>query len=247
MWWILGFLALGAGALVICAIGLAVSCQYVYRVQDPTTLIQLYLNRPDLTDRAVFLKPTKTATRAIERSFAACDCSDAPIFLAGHHQNPSSLYMPAREYYVVMRHPYERALSGFAFRKQGGENGDEEGSQPVRFVRQYETLEQLVTQNPTIDYLPLLEPKHQYVSYFKQKIDAVRPITPLCYDSLDKEWVKLLDTCGCETCALQVSNTSASRKHTLGPNTKHYIDTHLAGDLYLYEKYCGTSANVTFA
>ncbi len=236
---VLGTIA--AFTLIAYVAGVTVVCQDFYQVQSVTGLVKLYTE-----DRAMFLKPTKTATRALERSFRECGCADKPIFPWGHHLNPSNLSVPAREYYVVMRHPYERALSGFSFRKQGGENGDEEGTEAVKFVRQYETLEDLVTANPDIESLPLLEPQHQYMSYFKQNVNTPRPIIPICYPNLSEEWPKLAKKFGCNECTLQVANRSNSRKYTLGPNTKKYIDEHLAGDIELYETYCGQTANVTY-
>lgn len=234
---VLGVIALAA--LITYCVGFGHVCNDIYHVRDPVAVAKLYTGDP-----SVFLKPTKTATRALERSFRECTCKDAPIFTA-HHLNPSKLSTPAKDYYIVMRHPYERALSGFSFRKQGGEDGDEEGSDGVEFVRQYETLEDLVIANPDIESLPLLDLMYQYITYFKQNPANPRPIHPICYPKLNEEWPSLTEKFGCDSCDLQVANTSSSKKE-LGPKTKQYIDEHLAGDIELYEMYCGSEANVTY-
>lgn len=198
-------------------------------------------------DETVFLTPTKTATRALRRSFEACTCDNPPSFYS-HEYTPSNIMFPVKEYYIVLRHPYERALSGFAFRKQGGENGDEVGNDATLFAQQYDTLEDLVEDNSGLTHLPLLEKKYQYVSYFAQKPGDVRPIVPICYPKLAETWPTLTDKFGCRGgCNLQIANTSNSSSYTLGPKTKEYIDTNLAGDVAIYEHFCGADANVTYS
>jgi hypothetical protein len=236
---VLSVFALAALITYCVALGIMFNDIY-YMGGDPLAVVALYTS-----DQSVFLKPTKTASRAVTRSLKDCNCKNPPIIPNGHHLNPTNITVPARDYFIVMRHPYERALSAFSFRKQGGENGDEEGTENVKFVRQYETLEDLVVANPEIESLPLLETRHQYITYFKQDPTSRRPIHPICYPNLDKEWPSLVEHFGCDECTLQVVNTS-SKKKVLGPKTKQYIDKHLAGDIALYKMYCGSTANVTY-
>lgn len=94
----------------------------------------------------------------------------------------------------------------------------------------------MVTKHPDINHLPLLEPQFQYKHYFNHN----KPMRPICYPKLNEEWPKVLEEFGCDpSCNLIMSNTSDSKKHKLGPNTKAYIDKHLAKDIEIYEKYCG--------
>jgi len=163
-----------------------------------------------------------------------------PPRIVAHPINPQNIDVPGSKYYVVLRHPYERALSAFSFQKQNGEDNDETGNTDTLFTQRYNTLEELVMDNPNLEYLPLLAPAHQYKQYFAQKEGEDRPMRPICYTELDTEWPTIMKELGCDSeCALAVSNTSNSRSQTLGPKTKEFIDTHLAEDLRIYHHYCG--------
>lgn len=199
-------------------------------------------------DKSLFLFPTKTASRAIQRGLGACLCKNSPDMAMNHSVAPSSLAVPYKDYYIVLRHPYERAMSAFAFKKQGGENRDEMWGglalcADTAKVAKYDTLEDMVLANPDMANLPLMAPRHQYVTYFKPDKTGT-PVHPICYPDLATTWPSLLQRFGCcPDCDLPVSNTSNSKAQMLGPATKAYIDTHLAGDLAIYEKYCGPVSN----
>lgn len=203
-------------------------------------VIAFFIAATMLSKQSMFLTPTKTASRSIARSFSKCTCKNPPRVALMHATTPANVLIPAKDYHIVLRHPYDRALSAFSFQKQGGEHGSESEFPAIKALQQYETLEELVVANPTIDHLPLLEPAFQYVNYFKQRRNDPKPIHPICYPKLQESWPELTEKFQCNAgCELIVSNTSKSRSTTLGPHTKAYIDKHLSGDIAIYEKYCG--------
>ena len=190
-------------------------------------------NKPS---KFLFLKPTKTASRSIDRSLTKTNCAQNVRSVPTHEDAPQDYSYNHDAYYIVLRHPYDRALSAFSFKKQGGENNDEKNQEDVRFVQQYDTLEDLVKQNPDLEHLPLLNSKTQYQHYFNH----TKKMRPICYPDLQKEWPIVLKELGCDsTQPLLLSNTSNSKKHKLGPKTKAFIDKHLAKDIQIYETYCG--------
>lgn len=214
------------GLFWVAVVLILLSCVYI------ALLFRNVVNRKPF----VFLRPTKTASRSIERSLHSLNCTKHVAFPSEHGGAPQDYRRKHDAYYIVLRHPYDRALSAFSFKKQGGEKNDEKDFDDVRFVQQYDTLENLVEQNPNLTTLPLLNYTTQYKHYFNHN----KKMRPICYPELQKEWPKVLKELGCDsTQPLLVSNTSNSKKHKLGPKTKAFIDKHLAKDIEIYEKYCG--------
>lgn len=220
---------------------ISVGCVLAVAAIALSFIFGLYL--PSLKNNAMFLIPTKTASRSIARTLRSSECANMPRIANYHEITPTTVDVPASEYYIVLRHPYERALSGFAFRKQGGENGDELETDKVAFAQQYDTLEDLVVANPDLEFLPLMEPMYQYTAYFKQIPGNEKPMRPICYPQLNEAWPELAAKFQCKKRDLLKVNTSNSKSSTLGPATKAFIDEHLSGDLAIYEKYCGKASS----
>lgn len=214
------------GLFWVAVVVILLSCVYI------VLILKNGVNRKQF----VFLRPTKTASRSIDRSLQKISCTKNVEMASTHDMAPQDYRRNHDAYYIVLRHPYDRALSAFSFKKQGGEKNDEKGNDDVRFVQQYDTLENLVEQNPDLTTLPLLNYTTQYKHYFNHN----KKMRPICYPELQKEWPNVLKEIGCDsTQPLLVSNTSNSKKHKLGPKTKAFIDKHLAKDIEIYEKYCG--------